>query len=412
MLIHLFHSFKHLNMKTQKLILLMLFIIACLFSVSTEAEHSNNWPQSCLDKLPIRMTNCQSIELNQRIGEPVKLRCQRTFLIQAGPDHKSENNIAAIYIGMPMPDAAQDNIVIEKIQSSNANSENIILTKDNHTLLVEYFNVKPGFKDKITITFRLDIYRQKTTLNIANEKPYNHKSSEYIDYIVNSNTPLTNELQKHLDIINVAPNKSAITNARKIYNYLGRQLTYGHYSKDESVPQDLLKGGKGHCGVYSNLFVDLCIAAKIPARRCAGFFLKENPEDELTPIVSAHNWAEFYVDGIGWIPVDPIMGDKKDVRKKYYFGSMDNGHLCISKSGLHNELPIWYKTKPDEEIKFTANSNDFRPNLQPDTIQGVHRLQFRWDKPIQISVLQTYGAENMKILSKQGQIKIPVTQKK
>ena len=107
--------------------------------------------------------------------------------------------------------------------------------------------------------------------------------------------------------------------------------------------------------------------------------------------MSGHNWAEFYVEGIGWIPVDPTMGDKNDSRKQYYFGAMDNARLCVSKSGCHDILPLWYKTSVQGELIFTQDASNFKPFKYPETIQGVHRFQYRFDKPIQISVPDPYG---------------------
>ena len=364
-------------------------------------------PLSCLVQLPLKLSTREIGGLEQRIGDPIRIRAKRTFVVQAGSSHKSENNIVAIYIGLPTPDPAHDNIVIEEIHSKKANPENMIFSLRQDSLLVEYFNVPPGFSDEITMTFSLDLYRRKANLSLSKEQPYNKDAPEYIKYVKPSDAKADPQLQKHLKKIRIDSKESAITNARKIYNYLGKRLRYGHYGSDETAPADLLDGGKGHCGVYATFFASMCREAGIPARRCAGFYLRTDSANADQTIVSAHNWAEFYVKGIGWIPVDPIMGDKPDLRKKYYFGNMDNGHLCISKGGDHDQLPIWYKKNASGEITFTNNADDFRPGLHPDTIQGVHRLQFRWDYPIQISVLKRYGADNMQVLSRQGVIQIP-----
>jgi hypothetical protein len=364
-------------------------------------------PKSCLDELPLKLSAREVGGLKQRIGEPVKLKLKRSFIVKTGESHKSENNIVAIYIGLPTPDQAHDNVVIENVHSEKANPKNMIFSPKYDSLLVEYFDVNPGFKDEITMTFSLELYQRKANISRSQEHPYNEQSDEYVKYIKSVDRKPDPKLQKHLKRIGVDTQKSAIDKAQRIYHYLGKQLRYGHYASDEAVPDDLLDGGKGHCGVYSTFFVDMCLESGIPARRCAGFFLNADSNDKEQTTVSAHNWAEFYVEGIGWIPVDPIMGDKSDMRKRYYFGNLDNGHLCISKGGYHDQLPIWYKESASGEILFTYNADDFRADLHPVTIQGVHRLQFRWDMPIQISVLQRYGAENLQILSRKGEFKIP-----
>jgi len=394
-----------------------LFVFAltvCLYSIQVFGSNldlngnaNSAYPQSCFGQLPLKLSAREVGGLEQRIGEPIKVRLKRSFVIQTGSSHKSNNNIVAIYIGLPTPDQAHDNVVIEDVHSEKANPKNMIFSSKHDSLLVEYFDVQPGFKDEITITFSLELYQRRAKLSYSKEQPYDKQSDEYVKYIKNFNAGTYPKLQKHLKRIGVDSKKSAITNARKIYHYLGKQLRYGHYASDETVPDDRLDGGKGHCGVYSKFFVDMCLESGIPARRCAGFLLGTDSADEKKTTVSAHNWAEFYVEGIGWVPVDPIMGDKTDMRKRYYFGNLDNAHLCISKGGYHDQLPIWYKKSASGEITFTNNADDFRPGLHPDTIQGAHRVQFRWDRPIQISVLQRYGAENLQVLSRKGAIQMP-----
>jgi transglutaminase-like putative cysteine protease len=57
----------------------------------------------------------------------------------------------------------------------------------------------------------------------------------------------------------------------------------------------------GDCGVLAALFVALCRAAGIPARWQSGWFLK--------PVGgNMHDWAEFWVEGLGWLPCDPTYG--------------------------------------------------------------------------------------------------------
>jgi transglutaminase-like putative cysteine protease len=72
---------------------------------------------------------------------------------------------------------------------------------------------------------------------------------------------------------------------------------------------ETLRARKGECGEYTALFVALCRAAGIPARGQTGYWA--NRPD------APHVWAEFYLPGFEWIPVDPSMGDKAP-RGRYF----------------------------------------------------------------------------------------------
>jgi hypothetical protein len=67
---------------------------------------------------------------------------------------------------------------------------------------------------------------------------------------------------------------------------------------------EVLKRGNGDCGAYSAVFVAVCRASGIPAREVWGV-AKGNaplvPEGHL----ASHVWAEVYLSGLGWVPVEP-----------------------------------------------------------------------------------------------------------
>lgn len=327
------------------------------------------------------------------------MKAVRRLQITAGRNHQSNNNIVAIYIGLPVVDAAQDNVVIEAVESTRAEPQNMALSVDGGTLWVEYINVEPGFTDEITITFSIDLYERHASF--GDIKPYNTQSLLYQRYTAHriyDGSEVTDDENnsefKLLNEANITPGMNSFAKAKRIYNYLHHRLSYGR-------PAAIAGGATVHCGTYADLFVRLCRAAGVPARRCAGFAFDSPADDPDKTVVSGHNWAEFYIEPIGWIPVDPTMGDKKDKRKAYYFGTVDNARLCVSKSGFHDRLPLRYKTSADGPLIFTGDASDFEPFKCPDTIQGVHRFQYRYDKPIQISVHNPYGP-SLTVLSRQG----------
>ncbi|KAB0671966.1 transglutaminase domain-containing protein [Oryzomonas sagensis] len=70
----------------------------------------------------------------------------------------------------------------------------------------------------------------------------------------------------------------------------------------------LLKQPGGKCADIHSVFVALARAAGVPAREAFGIRMgKKDVEDVST---WQHCWAEFYLPGYGWVPVDPA-----DVRK-------------------------------------------------------------------------------------------------
>jgi len=99
--------------------------------------------------------------------------------------------------------------------------------------------------------------------------------------------------------------------------------------------------GIGDCATQSMYFAALCRSLGIPARATGGYQMIEG-----TP--GTHIWAEFYLEGYGWIPVDVTAAEGGDASytataedlnryKSYYFGSLDPYRFIIQKS---LDLPV------------------------------------------------------------------------
>ncbi len=62
----------------------------------------------------------------------------------------------------------------------------------------------------------------------------------------------------------------------------------------------MLRDRRGDCGEFSSLFAAWCRSAGIPARIVYGTWAHGR--------MSAHAWNEFWLDGVGWVPVDASLG--------------------------------------------------------------------------------------------------------
>lgn len=76
--------------------------------------------------------------------------------------------------------------------------------------------------------------------------------------------------------------------------------------------------GGGKCADLSTVFVTLARAAGVPARDVYGLRLGSPKDGDITS--AFHCWAEFYLPGKGWVPVDPA-----DVRKMMLVHKLELG---------------------------------------------------------------------------------------
>ncbi len=84
----------------------------------------------------------------------------------------------------------------------------------------------------------------------------------------------------------------------------------------------------GNCTDFHSLFISLARSQSIPARFEIGFPLP--PERGHGTIGGYHCWAFFFVDRLGWIPVDISEADKHPELKEYYFGNLTEDRVTFS----------------------------------------------------------------------------------
>lgn len=126
--------------------------------------------------------------------------------------------------------------------------------------------------------------------------------------------------------------------ARMIYQYVLKKLDYSLSGGWDPVPL-LLERGTGSCSEYTFVFIALCRAAGIPARYVGGVVTRG--DDSFVDNVF-HRWAEIYLPGYGWIPVDPDRGDEKTPRAQALgFGNLDNTMLVTTVSGGESRYLGW-----------------------------------------------------------------------
>ncbi len=157
-----------------------------------------------------------------------------------------------------------------------------------------------------------------------------------------------------------------LAKARAIYDWV-----VDNTRRDPNVPgcglgmaEATLASRSGNCADISSVYVALARAAGVPAREVFGLRLG-GPGD--TDITNGHHcWAEFYLPGAGWIPVDPAdvlkaMVDRnldqaaaKPFREQF-FGAVGGRRIVLQRGGRGiafaegNAAPVNYFMYPYAE---------------------------------------------------------------
>ena len=177
---------------------------------------------------------------------------------------------------------------------------------------------KPGASMQFKIKFTFTAYEISTTLDPAKIQPYNQDDPLYKLYTrperyIESADPQIVALADEI----AGSETNPYLLARKFYDYIVAKAHYSLLGKGLLGAKVLMTTGVGECGDYSSLFIALSRAKGIPARPVVGYWA-------VSGIDQTHVWAEFYIENLGWIPVDPTIGQQQPGMKNYYFGSMVN----------------------------------------------------------------------------------------
>ncbi len=116
-------------------------------------------------------------------------------------------------------------------------------------------------------------------------------------------------------------NDPPIVAARKVYDWLIDEFTY-NYKAPGAGKGDVrwaCDSKTGDCTDYHSMFIALMRNQGIPADHEFGFPVRVQASEGRIP--SYHCWARFYVEGIGWIPLDASEADKHPEDREYNFGS-------------------------------------------------------------------------------------------
>jgi transglutaminase-like putative cysteine protease len=100
---------------------------------------------------------------------------------------------------------------------------------------------------------------------------------------------------------------------------------------------------RGNCTDFHALVIGMARSVGIPARFAIGLPL---PHQRGAGVISGyHCWAELYVRGRGWVPVDASEAAKDPTRRRYFFGHHDEDRLELSR-GRHLNLNPAQKGPP------------------------------------------------------------------
>ena len=315
-----------------------------------------------------------SFEIAGKPGTKV-FRDRRSYIISYMVDVRVEQAAIpnALYLWMPEP----------ALSGSQRNIRLVYRSLDpfveNHrgTSLFQFINLPAQANLGITLSYVVDVYAVET--NITNLNPVRLNSPSPVGTMYTLPSPLVPSDDSGIRTLAAqitGPERRPYAMARRIYDWLlsldiqAAPLSGGALEALEERVADSYRAAL--------LFCALARASGIPAIPVAGILI-DNAQT-----TTRHYWAEFWLDGFGWIPVDPAFGagaappdfNLREDHRQFYFGNMDNQRVAFSR-GEHSLSQM----TPHGRIVQRAREHSFQ-NLWEEAAGGLVSHSSVWGEVI------------------------------
>jgi len=169
------------------------------------------------------------------------------------------------------------------------------------------------------------------------EPPLDEKA--FAEYLVATSLGPTSGRIKELGEKITQDKKTTLAKARAIYDWIIDNMYRDPQIKGCGMGEveKLVISLGGKCGDIHSVYVALARSAGVPSREVFGIRIPNGKGGDMTK--AQHCWAEFYLPGYGWVPVDPAdvrkimlekklnLGEEKEYRE-YYFGAVDASRIA------------------------------------------------------------------------------------
>jgi transglutaminase-like putative cysteine protease len=268
------------------------------------------------------------------------IRDKRSYTITYSVDIRvteaSKPNTLYLWIPKPVSSPSQRNV--------NLVSRSIEPFMENHrgVSLYKLDNLGSGSNQSINLSYRVEVYTVNSEIRPLSIK---QEATELFNVYTQSTSLIPSDNQQIRTAVNsiTGREQNPYLKAKVIYDWIINNMQISDSASSAGLI-DALEKKRGDVYTAALLYTAMNRAAGVPCIPVAGVLINQNGQ------TLRHYWTEFWIDGFGWLPVDPAMGagavqitdntnqrfDNETVRDfaNFYFGSIDNHRIAFSRGEL------------------------------------------------------------------------------
>ena len=249
------------------------------------------------------------------LGQREYIVHQQLMLFNEGPGHPEKQNIWLALI--------RDFSPYQEVRSMEISPKDYELVVDeygNQYAEFDFSNHPAGVTKTVKIDYRVAVNELAYDLSVC--------EGELLDDFI--------QPELHIEAANpqivtlaseLSQGKSTVCQqVRAFYDYIGNELVYT-FNRENWGAQAALGPMGADCTEYTSLLVALSRAQGIPARYFEGLLYLKKEMDAIARI--EHAWPDVYMPGVGWVALDPTLG-QSSLSRDVYFAHYTPEHIIIT----------------------------------------------------------------------------------
>jgi len=196
-------------------------------------------------------------------------------------------------------------------------------------------NLGTGASQSINLSFRVEVYAVETEIRQQNIRQENTALSAA--YTKSTGLILSDDQQIRSTARSVVGREqNPYVKARLLYDWIIKNISINEdFQAGESIV-NALEQKQADSYAAAMLYTAFLRAVGMPCIPVAGVLIDRGGQ------TLRHYWTEFWLDGFGWTPADPVMGAEaapgsfitREDAASYYFGNVDNQRIAFSRGEL------------------------------------------------------------------------------
>ncbi|MDR3247488.1 MAG: IPT/TIG domain-containing protein [Treponema sp.] len=248
-----------------------------------------------------------------------------SYAVQVQVRQATAPNILYLWVPRPAISASQQNPQLL------SRSREPFVEKHRGTTLFQLLNLASESTVDISQNWLVEVYAQETSLRPQNIRQDTSSPTHIANTQATSLLPVGDEEIKTLSARICGRERNPYLKAKLIYEWLLKEGNIGT-AMVPGGPLEALKSRQADPYTATLLFCTLSRAAGVPAIPIGGVLVNRG-------LALKHYWAEFWIDGFGWVPLDPALGAKaapegfnlREDAASWYFGNLDNQRIAFSR---------------------------------------------------------------------------------